>query len=169
MSVVYIVLLLISTVVVSVTGALFSITGLAALFGGAPKAVAIMAAALELSKFIIVGFVYRYWGHIHRPLRLYLVFSVVVLMIITSVGIFGYLSNAYEVAAGDLHTHMMEVGALERENERVTGQIAEYRRFVDEIPDSRISRKMEFQKEYMPKIDKLQTQSAKILTAIDVK
>jgi hypothetical protein len=169
MSVIYIALLLTATVVVSITGALFSITGLASLFGGAPKEVAIMAAALELSKFIIVGFVYRYWGHIHRPLRLYLIFSIVVLMVITSIGIFGYLSNAYEMAAGDLRSQILELEALERENQRAQGQIAEYRKFIDEIPETRLSRKFEFQQEYAPKITALQRESSEIMKAIDLK
>src|SRR5262245_3929515 len=169
MSVVYIVLLLISTVVVSITGALFSITGLAQLFGGAPKEVAVMAAALELSKFIVVGFVYRYWGHIHRPLRAYLIFSVVVLMLITSIGIFGYLSNAYEKAAGDLRGQMLAIEALQRENDRAQKQISEYRKFIDDIPDNRISRKFEFQEQYAPKISALQKESASIMKQIDEK
>lgn len=169
MSVIYIALLLVATVVVSITGALFSISGLATLFGGAPTEVAVMAAALELSKFIIVGFLYRYWGHIHRPLRAYLVFSVVVLMVITSVGIFGYLSNAYEMAAGDLRSHILEVEALRRDQARAEAQIADYRKFIDEIPETRLSRKYEFQQEYQPKIAGLQAESAKLLRAIDEK
>lgn len=169
MSVIYIVLLLAATVVVSITGALFSISGLASLFGGAPKQVAVMAAALELSKFIVVGFVYRYWGHIHKPLRVYLIFSVLVLMVITSVGIFGYLSNAYEIAAGDLRAQMLEIEALQRENDRVQHQIADYRKFIDEIPVSRMSRKFEFQQEYAPKIAALQKESAGIMRTMDEK
>jgi len=169
MSVIYIALLLAATVVVSITGALFSISGLAQLFGGAPTEVAVMAAALELSKFIVVGFVYRYWGHIHRPLRAYLIFSIAVLMVITSVGIFGYLSNAYEIAAGDLRSQILEIEALQRDQVRVEGQIAEYRKFIDEIPDNRISRKFEFQQEYAPKIAALQTESSKLLKTIDEK
>ncbi len=169
MSAIYLVLLLVATVVVSCTGALFSITGLAQLFGGAPMAVAVMAGALELSKFIIVGFVYRYWGHIHKPLRVYLIFSVVVLMVITSVGIFGYLSNAYAVASGDLHAHLMEIESLEREHKVIEEQVAEYKQFIAAIPDARISRKFEFQKEYEPKIAALNKQSSLILKNIDNK
>lgn len=169
MSAIYIVLLLICTVVVSVTGALFSVTGLATLFGGAPKSVAIMAAALELSKFIVVGFIYRYWGHIHRPLRSYLIFSVVVLMAITSIGIFGYLSNAYEIAAGDLKTRLIEMEAIEREQVRLKNQISEYRAFIDAIPNSRISRKFEFQKLYEPKIAELHDRGEQLARKLDEK
>lgn len=169
MSAIYIAMLLVCTVVVSVTGALFSVTGLAHLFGGAPTSVAIMASALELSKFVIVGFVYRYWGHIHRPLRSYLIFSVVILMFITSLGIFGYLSNAYEVAAGDIKTRLLEMEAIEREQERIKAQAAEYRSFIDTIPASRISRKFEFQKMYEPKIQELRDRSEELARKLDEK
>lgn len=169
MSLVYLILILVATVVVSATGALFSITGLAQLFGGAPIAVAVMAGSLELAKFVIVGFVYRYWGHIHRPLRVYLIFSIVVLMVITSVGIFGYLSNAYAVASGDLHSQIMEIEALERENKRVAEQMAEYKKFINDIPESRISRKFEFQREYEPKIVALAKQSEELLRQADTR
>src|SRR5271154_1596018 len=148
----YIYLLALAAVLVSVTGAFFSVTGLVALFSGASISVAVMAGSLEFSKFIVVGFVYRFWGHIHRPLRVYLIFSVVVLMVITSVGIFGYLSNAYQVASVEVHSQMMGIESLEHENERVLGQIQELRAFVDEIPRSRISRKFQYQNEYAPKI-----------------
>src|SRR5688572_20474977 len=112
---IYIILLLISTTVVSITGALFSVTGLAELFSGSKFSVMAMAGSLELSKFIVVGFIYRYWGHIHKPLRNYLLFAVSTLMIITSVGIFGYLSNAYQIASGDLNLRLLEIEHLEQE------------------------------------------------------
>ena len=169
MSVVYLVSLAFATVLVSVTGAFFSVSGLAQLFAGAPISVMVMAASLEMSKFVVVGFIYRYWGHIHRPLRLYLIFSIVVLMIITSVGIFGYLSHAYQVASVGLNASLLEIEALEKENERITGQIAEFRGFIDQIPVTRISRKFEFQKEYEPKIQELRRQSESVINKLNEK
>lgn len=169
MSLIYLVLLLIATITVSITGALFSISGLATLFGGAAFSVAVMAGALELSKFIVVGFIYRYWGHIHGPLRSYLIFSVVVLMVITSIGIFGYLSHAYQIASGDLHARLIEIESLENENRRIQDQIKEIRGFIDNIPDSRISRKFEFQKEYDPQLRELRAQSDRTLKQVDQK
>jgi hypothetical protein len=155
MTKIYILLLLLATTVVSITGALFSVSGLAELFSGSKFSVMAMAGSLEFSKFIVVGFIYRYWGHIHAPLRNYLLFAVGTLMIITSVGIFGYLSNAYQVAAGDLNLHLLEIENLEVEAKQVEDQIAELRTFVDNIPVSRISKKFEFQKSYEPRFDEL--------------
>ncbi len=169
MSRVYVWFIAIAMVLVSTTGAYFSVAGLTELFGGAVLSVAIMACALEFSKFVVVGMLYRYWGHIHRPLRAYLIFAVFTLMFITSVGIYGYLSNAYQISSLSFHSHMMGIESRERENQRVLGQIAEFRGFIDQIPTSRISRKFEFQKEYEPKIKELRAQSEKLVIEIDQK
>lgn len=163
MSRVYIFLLAIATVTVSVTAVCFSVTGLTELFAGAPWSVACMATSLELSKFVLVGVLYRYWGHVHKPLRMYLCFAVGTLMIITSAGVYGYLSNAYHVASHDLHAKLMNIQSLEQENERVQTQITEARTFIDHIPASRISRKFEFQKAYEPKIAELRDKSESII------
>ena len=165
----YTYLLSIAAVLVSVTGAFFSVTGLVALFSGAGTSVAVMAGSLEFSKFIVVGFVYRFWGHIHRPLRVYLVFSIIVLMAITSLGIYGYLSNAYGVASVEVHTRLLAIDALSKENERVQGQITDLKAFVDEIPKSRMSKKFEFQREYEPKLQELERRSDVLLKQIEEK
>lgn len=169
MSRIYIIALLITTVLVSTSAALFSVTGLVDLFQGSAVSVAIMAGSLELSKFVVVGFLYRYWGHIYSSLKVYLTFAVLSLMLITSLGIYGYLANSYHVSSIGLHTHLMGIKNLETENKRVLNQIQDLRNFIDQIPNSRISRKFEFQKEYEPKIRELNELSAKILTQIDAK
>lgn len=169
MSRVYLYLIGISTFFVSITGAFFSVTGLTQLFAGATLSVAVMASSLEFSKFVVVGFLYRYWGHIHKPLRTYLIFAVSTLMIITSVGIYGYLSNAYQTSSLSLHSHLMGIAYLENENSRIEKQIGEFRGFINEIPNSRISRKFEFQKEYQPKILELRRESEKLISEIDHK
>src|SRR4051812_3067715 len=99
----YIYLLAISALLVSGTGAYFSVSGLVELFAGTSVSVAVMASSLEFSKLVVVGFLYRYWGHIHRPLQVYLIFAVAALMLITSIGIYGYLSNAYQKASLKIH------------------------------------------------------------------
>lgn len=169
MSRVYLAFLFISTIFVSVSAAMFSVSGLMDLFAGAATSVLIMAGSLEFSKFVVVGVLYRYWGHIHAPLRAYLIFATVTLMLITSLGIYGYLSNAYQVSSINLHTQLLEIESLEKENTRLQTQISELRLFVDNIPATRLSRKLEFQKEYEPKIQNLQAESGKLVLKIDKK
>lgn len=151
------------------TAAYFSVTGLVALFSGSAASVATMAGALELSKFILVGFVYRYWGHIHKPLRAYLIFSLAILMVITSTGIYGYLSQAYQISSGDLHAQLLEIETMEAENSRVQTKIRDFQEFIEKIPNSRISKKFEFHQQYEPKIQELHSQSDNILREIAIK
>ena len=73
----------------------FSITGLSMLFAGATLPVRIMAGTLEFSKLVAVSFLYQYWKKIGLILKVYLTAAIVILAIITSLGIYGFLSNAY--------------------------------------------------------------------------
>jgi hypothetical protein len=74
----------------------FSITGLSMLFAGAALPVTIMAGTLEFSKLVAASFLYQYWKKIGLILKVYLTSAVVILAIITSMGIYGFLSNAYQ-------------------------------------------------------------------------
>lgn len=167
MSLLYIRLLFVASFVIALTGAAFSILGLAQLFSGAAYSVALMAAALEFAKLVVTGFLYRYWGHVHRPLKIYLSFAVVTLVCITSVGIFGYLSNAYQKSSFYLKTEQLKLKTLEEENGRYLAQISEHRAFIDEIPRTRITKKLQVEKEYAPKIAQLRKQSDQVIGQID--
>lgn len=169
MSRIYILALAIATMLVSVSAAYFSVSGLIELFKGSAWSVGIMAGSLELSKFVVVGFLYRYWGHIHRPLKMYLGFAVLSLMIITSLGIYGYLSNAYQISSIELHTRLMEIENLENDNKRILSQIDGLNLFIERIPSTRISKKFEFQKEYEPKIAALRAESTQVIQNINQK
>jgi hypothetical protein len=82
--------------VVAGCAAYFSVTGLGILFSGASIAVMVMASALEFSKLVAASYLKQSWDSIGKVLKIYLVLAVVILMIITSAGIFGYLSNAFQ-------------------------------------------------------------------------
>ena len=84
------------SVVLAGTAAFFSIAGLAKLFAGAASAVIVMASALELSKLIIASFLYQYWSTMAKTLKGYLIVATVIIMSITSIGIYGFLSAAYQ-------------------------------------------------------------------------
>lgn len=106
-------LVLISALILAGAAAFFSVTGLAKLFSGAAVEVIIMASALELSKIIAASFLHKYWSKSNRGLRYYLTSGVVVLSIITSIGIYGFLSNAYSVTSGKLSQQDSQVEVLE--------------------------------------------------------
>lgn len=96
----FIVLTALTALFVAGCSAFFSIKGLTVLFSGSALAVGIMASSLELGKLVAASFLHNHWKSISRLLRLYLCTAVVILMGITSLGIFGFLSNAYQKHAG---------------------------------------------------------------------
>ena len=81
---------------VSASAAFYSVSGLSKLFAGAALEVTIMAASLEVAKLVIASLLYRYWSTINKYLRTYLSIAAVVLVLITSMGIYGFLSAAYQ-------------------------------------------------------------------------
>ena len=166
MSRVYIALLVISGLCISTIGATFSVFGLAKLFAGAAFSVGIMAAALEFSKLVVSGFLYRYWGHINPLMRIYLSMAIIVLVGITSLGIFGYLSEAYQRSSLNMKTEQIKVVALNAENDRIQNEISEIQKFIAEVPRNRISKKFELQKEAEPRINILRQKSEKIFSEI---
>ena len=88
-----------SALSVSASAAYYSVTGLSMLFAGAGIAVLIMAASLEVSKLVIVSLLYQYWDKLNGLLRSYLTLAAVILILITSAGIYGFLSGAYQQTA----------------------------------------------------------------------
>ena len=76
--------------------AVFSITGISTLFSGRSYTIIFMASALELAKIVVATFLALHWKNLTWIIRTYFVLAVVVLMLITSAGIFGYLSDAYQ-------------------------------------------------------------------------
>jgi len=93
--------------------AYFSVWGLSQLFAGAGLAVIIMASVLEIGKLVVTTALHTYWDKLAKPLRVYLSISVVILMLITSAGIYGFLSNAYQKTANKLEIHEGELSVLD--------------------------------------------------------
>ena len=92
-------LIALSALAVSGSAAFYSVFGLSKLFAGASTEVLIMAGALEFAKLIVASLLYQYWDTINKLLRAYLAIACFVLMIITSGGIYGFLSGAYQSTA----------------------------------------------------------------------
>ena len=85
-----------SALSVSASTAFYSVFGLSHLFAGASTEVIIMAGALEAAKLVVASLLYQYWNVINKWLRAYLVSAVFILMVITSGGIYGFLSGAFQ-------------------------------------------------------------------------
>lgn len=102
-----------SALSVSASAAVYSVTGLSMLFAGASTAVIIMAASLEVAKLVIASLLYQYWDKLNKILRIYLTIAAAVLILITSAGIYGYLSSAYQKTADQTSIVDSKVASLE--------------------------------------------------------
>ena len=88
-------LTLLTALAISAVAAFYSIVGLMAIFSASAMSIAVMGVVLEIGKLITASWLYQKWYKIPRLLKYYLTLAVVVLMFITSMGIFGYLSKAH--------------------------------------------------------------------------
>lgn len=102
-----------SALAVSASAAFYSVSGLMKLFAGASLAVGIMAGSLEVSKLVIASLLYQYWDKLNKVLRTYLTIAAIVLIGITSIGIYGFLSSAYQQTADKEQIVTEQITALQ--------------------------------------------------------
>ena len=115
-----------------------------------------MAGSLELGKLVTASFLYRYWNMINWFQKVYMTIATIVLVFITSAGIFGYLSNAYQGATLEFEKQSTELIAVE---ERIE-QLEEDKIFlkeelsvaISELPDNYITAKRKLREQYNPQI-----------------
>src|SRR5210317_2564885 len=110
-------LMVFSTLSLAGTAAYYSVFGLSSLFAGAKTEVIIMAGALEFSKLIIASYLHNHWNKAGW-MKWYLTLAVGVLMIITSAGIYGFLTSAYQKTADQLGIMDKQVQVIELKKER---------------------------------------------------
>ena len=129
------ILLLISGLAVSIIGAYYSILGLAALFAGAYWAVVTMGITLEIAKLVTVSWLYRNWklDLLPNSIRMYLLSAVLMLMFITSIGIFGFLSKAHLDTSAPNTGNRLLVKNIERQIESEKKAIAGAQKIVDQL------------------------------------
>ena len=108
------VLLGLSALFVAFNAAFFSVSGLSKLFAGAAFSVIIMASSLELAKLITAGYLYNYWDKINKSFRLYLSGAVIILILITSLGIYGFLTSAFQDTFNQFSIKEKQIAFLEQ-------------------------------------------------------
>ena len=115
-----------SALSVSASAAFYSVFGLAHLFAGASTEVIIMAGALEVAKLVVASLLYQYWDTINKLLRTYLTVATIILVIITSMGIYGFLSAAYQDTYRQLTIKDNQIGFLDQKREFYEKDVERY-------------------------------------------
>ncbi len=119
----FIIMTLFSALAVSAVAAYFSIVGLIAIFSALPMSILAMGIVLEIAKLVTASWVYQYWERIQFMMKTYMILAVVVLSLITSIGIFGFLSKAHMDQAASAGDAGAEVTRIEQLVERERGKI----------------------------------------------
>jgi len=130
-------LLGLSAIFVASCGAFFSVKGIGLLFSGSFWATILMASSLEFGKLMATSFLYRYWNKINKLLKIYLTCAVLVLMGITSLGVFGFLSQAFYSTKSNLDSIQSELTLLENKKNSLNSQIASNNERVQTLTDTR--------------------------------
>ena len=145
-----------SALLIAGSAAAFSVYGLAKLFSGAFLSVVIMAGSLELGKLVTASFLYRYWNVINYFQKVYMTIATLVLIFITSAGIFGYLSNAYQGATLEFEKQSTELLTIEERIEQLEEDKVflkeELEVAISELPDNYITAKRKLREDYNPQI-----------------
>ena len=115
-----------SALSVSASAAFYSISGLSKLFAGAQFEVIVMASSLEVAKLVIASLLYQYWSTINRILKGYLVGALLILILITSMGIYGFLSSAYQETANKAGNIDSQILLIEVKRDNIHGQLVVY-------------------------------------------
>jgi hypothetical protein len=115
-----------SAIIVAGCAAYFSVTGLGVLFAGASLSVMVMAGALEFAKLVAATYLKQEWDTLKGFNKWYLATSVATLMLITSAGIFGYLSNAFQQQNLGLQKIERDISVYQTQITKNDGEIARY-------------------------------------------
>ena len=149
------IIIALSALSVSASAAFYSVFGLSHLFAGASTQVIIMAGTLEVAKLVVASLLYQYWDKLNKLLRTYFVIACFVLMVITSGGIYGYLSGAYQTTSTQSEFLDKQVAVIEQKQVRFEEQKTDLKNekaaLVKTISDLRVAISNPGQTQYVDK------------------
>ena len=151
-----------SALLIAFSAAFFSVFGLSKLFAGAELSVIIMASSLEFGKLVAASFLYRYWDKINLLQKFYMTFATIVLIAITSAGIFGFLSNAYQGATVEFEKEstalIFKEDRLKQLQEDKVYLKEELEDAIKELPDNYRTARRKLREDYQPQISAINKQ-----------
>ena len=125
-----------SALSVSASAAFYSVSGLSKLFAGASFEVMVMAGSLEVAKLVVASLLYQYWDSINKGLRAYLATATVILVLITSMGIYGFLSAAYQDTYRKLTVKENQTSFLEQKKQFYENDVTRYDKELERISNN---------------------------------
>lgn len=149
------ILLMLTSLVIAGVAGWFSVYGLAHIYQGAFISVLLMGGALEIGKLVATSFLYRYWSYTTWLLKTYLIIAILGLMLITSSGIFGYLSNAYQQDAVGIKDVTSRIELIDREYEELSKRELAIDAEVNAVDPKYVTARLKLMTQYKPEKDKI--------------
>jgi len=115
-----------SALSVSGSAAFYSVTGLGKMFAGASLQVMVLAGSLEFAKLVTASLLYQYWKKLNLGLKIYLSIATLILIIITSAGIYGFLSSAYQETSFKVQNQDKNIQILDKNISIIKTEIVNY-------------------------------------------
>ena len=159
-----------SALFVAGCAAFFSVRGIGLLFAGSMIPVIIMASSLEFAKLVGASFLYRAWSDITLLMRTYMTLGVILLIGITSLGIYGYLSDAFEDTKSRVYVYESNIEQLEKENRYLEEEIVKVESSANTVDDKAQQSEASFKKIYDDFVARQETRRTRVierLTALD--
>ena len=173
---IFITLLALSAFSIATVAGYFSIYGLASIFSGWFWAIIAMGISLETGKLVAASYLYRYWNDITKTARIYFFSAIFVLMLITSAGIFGFLSQGYQQDTLSLKQQEQRIVLLQHEQKELVEfkkeNIARKKQIDDDIaalPNNYITARQRLLKSFGPELEVIKEDIAKYTTQINEK
>ncbi len=162
----FIALLILTALSIAGSAAFFTMYGLAMTFASGFWPVLIGGAAIEAGKLVMASYVYRYWSHIRWFFKPIYILLILLAMLFTSIGVFGYLSAAYQKDVLPLGEIQLQIEALDQRvvtlRDLKDEQVLQRQRLMDDknrelaaLPGNYATKKKEVSLRYQPQLDKL--------------
>lgn len=161
------ILVLITALTISAVAIYYSIAGLVAIFAAAAIPIIVMGTALEIGKLVTAVWLHRYWQQATWWLKTYLTTAVVVLMFITSMGIFGFLSKAHIEQTSASEESVAQVEQIDKEIGRYNGLIARAEEKINKIQNVGTGADQNIQAQIDKEQERIDTAYDRVQPAID--
>jgi hypothetical protein len=122
--------------------AYFSVYGIGLLFSGATIAAMIMAGSLELGKLVTTSWLFRYWNKANILMRTYMIIAVFALMAITSLGVFGFLTAAFQKSSLETELSMNKIVTLESQKKEELSKMESTKKTIEKLYSLRSSQEV---------------------------
>ncbi|MEK7262462.1 MAG: hypothetical protein AAB194_04035 [Pseudomonadota bacterium] len=144
----FIIFMILVTAGLVAVAAYFSVVGIASIFAYNYVPALIMGIALEAGKISVAIYLYRYWRLVSQEFKGILIMFLAVLMFITSVGIFGYLSQGYQKTSEEFRILNLELDSLEKEYAKKKEREQEINRQIQQLPADAITGRIRLAREF---------------------